>query len=164
MARHTAGKQPTLRSRPLHSIGPIMPIVIKSLSSLTEEEGAALAAPLLAFNRAAFPAMDAQTVALILESNGERIEGGLWGEILYDWLRIDIVAVPENLRGAGIGTRLMVEAEAAARHAGCEGLWLDTFSFQARGFYEKLGFEIAGEIPNHPRGESRYFMRKQLHL
>lgn len=139
-----------------------MPIKIKSLLSITEEEGAALAAPLLAYNRAAFPDMDAQAVSLVLEADGERIEGGLWGEILYDWLRIDIVAVPEELRGTGIGTRLIAEAETAAMKAGCEGMWLDTFSFQARAFYEKLGFEIAGEIPNHPRGESRYFMRKQL--
>lgn len=139
-----------------------MQITIKSLSSITEEEGTALAAPLLAHNRAAFPDADAQAVSLVLEADGERIEGGLWGEILYDWLRIDIVAVPEELRGTGIGSRLMAEAEAAAIEAGCEGIWLDTFSFQARAFYEKLGFVIAGEIPNHPRGESRYFMRKPL--
>jgi ribosomal protein S18 acetylase RimI-like enzyme len=39
-------------------------------------------------------------------------------------------------------------------------VWLDTFSFQARGFYEKLGYTVFGEIENHPPGHSRFFLRK----
>ena len=139
-----------------------MSISIRAVQSLTEEQGVALAAPLLAFNSSVHPRQEPQAIALVLESDGARIEGGLWGEILYDWLRIDIVAVPASFRGQGVGSRLMAQAEAIARQAGCEGIWLDTFSFQAKAFYEKLGFVVAGEIPDHPRGARRYFMRKQF--
>jgi ribosomal protein S18 acetylase RimI-like enzyme len=49
---------------------------------------------------------------------------------------------------------------AAAR--GCIGVWLDTYAFQARGFYEKLGYEVFGTLADHPRGGGRFFMRKLL--
>jgi len=44
-------------------------------------------------------------------------------------------------RGRGVGRELMDRAEIRAREGGCHSAWLDTFSFQARGFYEKLGYE-----------------------
>ena len=66
------------------------------------------------------------------------------------------------MRGAGLGRQLLQRAEAIARERGCHGLWLDTFSFQARGFYEKLGFSLFGEIEDYPPGHSRFFLRKRL--
>jgi hypothetical protein len=45
---------------------------------------------------------------------------------------------------------------------GCHNAWLDTFEFQARGFYESLGYECFGELPDYPKGHARYFMKKAL--
>ena len=45
---------------------------------------------------------------------------------------------------------------------GCVGARLDTFEFQAPGFYEKLGYTRFGRIDDHPRGYSRFFMQKRL--
>ncbi|MDB5536981.1 MAG: Acetyltransferase family protein, partial [Devosia sp.] len=42
------------------------------------------------------------------------------------------------------------------------GIWLDTFSFQARPFYEKLGYSVFGTIPDYPPGGARYFLSKTL--
>jgi GNAT superfamily N-acetyltransferase len=94
-------------------------------------------------------------------ATGETI-GGLWGRTSYDWLNVEFLAIPENLRGQNLGTELMRRAEAIARERGCIGIWLTTLAFQAREFYEKLGFEVAGEIENSPRGSKRYFMRKRF--
>ena len=44
---------------------------------------------------------------------------------------------------------------------GCHSVWLDTFEFQARGFYERLGYTCFGELKNYPAG-SRLFMSKRL--
>jgi len=44
----------------------------------------------------------------------------------------------------------------------CHSAWLDTFEFQARGFYERLGYSCFGELPNYPVGFSRYFLKKTL--
>jgi hypothetical protein len=45
---------------------------------------------------------------------------------------------------------------------GCVGVWLDTFSFQARGFYEKLGYRVFGEVADYPPGHTRHFLKKSL--
>ena len=90
------------------------------------------------------------------------VSGGLWAGSGYDWLRIELLIVPEALRGRGIGTRLMRMAEAAARSRGCVGVWLDTFEFQARGFYEKRGYRCFGELGDYPPGFARYFLTKGL--
>ena len=50
----------------------------------------------------------------------------------------------------------------AASPRGLAGLWLDTFAFQAKDFYEKLGFSVFGEIDDHPRGSRRHFLMKRL--
>jgi len=56
----------------------------------------------------------------------------------------------------------MDRAEAIARAHGCVGIWLDTFSFQARGFYEKLGFAVFGTMEDFPPGHQRFFLQKRL--
>jgi GNAT superfamily N-acetyltransferase len=65
------------------------------------------------------------------------------------------------LRGKGIGRELMRRAEALARERGCHSAWLDTFSFQSRRFYEKLGYEEFGRL-DYPPDHQRHFMRKRL--
>ena len=70
--------------------------------------------------------------------------------------------VPEALRGQGIGSELMRRAESFCREQGLAGIWLDTFHFQARPFYEKLGFTVFGTIEDHPAGSRRYFLSKRL--
>ena len=39
---------------------------------------------------------------------------------------------------------------------------LKTFSFQARGFYEKNGYRVTGVIEEYPPGESFFWMVKEL--
>ena len=88
--------------------------------------------------------------------------GGLWGKTVYDWLFVEWLAVPDEHRGKGLGTALIQEAEGIARANDCVGIWLDTFEFQARGFYEKLGFEVFGVLEDHPVGQCRFFLRKRF--
>jgi GNAT superfamily N-acetyltransferase len=99
---------------------------------------------------------------LLRDSVTGRTIGGLWGRSSYDWLYIELLAVPEELRGRDVGTALMRQAEKIAIERGCVGAWLDTFGFQARGFYEKLGYEVFGVLEDHPRGWQRFFLRKML--
>lgn len=99
---------------------------------------------------------------LLSDEPGGPVTGGLYGYVLFEWLFIQYVSVPETQQGKGIGTQLMAQAEAWARAEGLGGLWLDTFAFQARPFYEKLGFTVFGQITDHPHGSSRYFLKKHL--
>jgi GNAT superfamily N-acetyltransferase len=122
----------------------------------------AVLAPLRAYNvsRAGDPRIRPVAV-LLTDERGDRV-GGLWGRCAYNWLFVELLAVPEAHRGGTYGTALMEQAEQIARANGCIGIWLDTYEFQARGFYEKLGFEVFGTLDDHPVGQKRFFLRKHL--
>jgi GNAT superfamily N-acetyltransferase len=87
---------------------------------------------------------------------------GLNGYTDWGWLFVKLLWVCEPLRGTGMGSRLLAAAELEARARGCRGVWLDTFGFQARGFYEKQGYSMFGELGDFPEGHARYFLSKRL--
>ncbi|WP_316357241.1 GNAT family N-acetyltransferase [Devosia sp.] len=91
-----------------------------------------------------------------------RSVGGLTARIAYSRMFVELIFVPEHLRGQGLGAELIGRAEAVAREAGCTGIWLDTFSFQAPGFYEKLGYTEFGTLADYPPGFTRHYLHKQL--
>jgi GNAT superfamily N-acetyltransferase len=114
------------------------------------------------FNRQALGYNDFERLCFSLRSAESGIAGGVLGETYWEWLHIDLLWVDERLRGSGYGRRLMETAENEARKRGMNAAWLDTFSFQAREFYEKLGYAVFGELDDFPQGHQRYFMRKTL--
>lgn len=128
----------------------------------TPEDRAAIAAPLVAYNRAQARETLREPLAILIKDDAGATVGGLWATIAFDWLVIELLVVPEALRGRDLGTEILVRAEESARARGCVGAWFDTFSFQARGFYEKQGYAVIGEIPDHPVGGARYFMSKRF--
>jgi GNAT superfamily N-acetyltransferase len=91
----------------------------------------------------------------------ETIVAGLAGETYGGWLFVRYLWVRDDLRGQGIGRELIAQAERRATERGCHSAWLDTFSFQARGFYEKLGYEEFGAL-DYPPDHTRHFLRKRL--
>jgi GNAT superfamily N-acetyltransferase len=124
----------------------------------------AIVEPLLRFNaQGAGRPVDHRPLALLLThpETGEII-GGLWGGTDFTQLHVDLLFVPDTLRGSGMGRQLMRQAEEEAVRRGCLGAWLDTFSFQARGFYERLGYTVFGTIDDFPPWHSRIFMKKRF--
>jgi GNAT superfamily N-acetyltransferase len=79
---------------------------------------------------------------------------------MFDHLRIDRLVVAEAMRGTGLGRQTMSLAEDEAQRRGCRGAWLDTYSFQARRFYERLGYTVFGTLADYPPGHSRIFLSK----
>ncbi len=125
------------------------------------DDRAALVDALVAFNRAQVPAEARPPLAVLIRAPADgRVIGGLWGRFTYDWLFVELLVIPEPMRREGIGRAVMARAEAAARAENCVGIWLDSYDFQAVGFYEKLGFTRFGVIEDHPRGHRRVFLRK----
>jgi hypothetical protein len=45
---------------------------------------------------------------------------------------------------------------------GCLNAFLETFSFQAPLFYQKLGYEVFGRADDWPVGHTHYFLKKRL--
>ena len=114
------------------------------------------------YNRDETGGADAQPLAVLIRSESGATTGGLLGRTWLGWLYVELLYVPDGLRGSGVGRDLMGRAEAEARGRGCIGIWLNTFSFQARGFYAALGYESFATLQDYPPGQSRHFMRKRL--
>jgi GNAT superfamily N-acetyltransferase len=105
---------------------------------------------------------DSEKLTLVLRDPNGEVVGGLLGEIYWGWLHVDLLWVHASVRGRGYGGKLMATAEREAAARGCGSAFLDTFSFQALPFYERLGYEVFGELTDFPPGHSRYFLRKSI--
>ena len=68
---------------------------------------------------------------------------GIWLEICPFW-------IDESHRGRGLGTRIMNQVESEARERGCTKAFVDTFAFQAPGFYERIGYTLCGTVSDYP--------------
>lgn len=123
----------------------------------------AIAHPLLAYNEALLGSPNIRPLAVILRSSGDgKTLGGLWGRASFKWLFIELLFVPDLLRGQHLGTKLLKMAEAEAKERGCLGAWLDTFSSGARHFYEKQDYRLFGEINDYSPGNRRSFLFKRF--
>jgi GNAT superfamily N-acetyltransferase len=101
---------------------------------------------------------------IVLRDERDTIVGGCLCEVRWTWLYVDVLWVSDAHRGAGFGTELLAAAEAEARRHGCTMAYLDTLSFQARPFYESLGWTLFGTQEGYPPGQTRYFLQKDLSL
>lgn len=97
----------------------------------------------------------------LLDRQGQ-VQGGLLGLIRWRWLDVDDLALAPELRCRGLGSQVLRLAEAEARRRGCTHSSLGTASFQARPFYEKLGYRVFAELANLPPGATAYWLAKDL--
>ncbi|MBX3673297.1 MAG: GNAT family N-acetyltransferase [Burkholderiales bacterium] len=133
------------------------------LSEVADEQvRQAIAAPLVRFNDSRAGPSGNRPLVVELRDAGGAVAGGLWGSTAYGWLFTQLLAVPEQSRGRGLGRQILSLAEAEAIKRGCHAAWLDTFEFQAKAFYERMGYSCFATLPDYPKGYSRYFMRKEL--
>jgi GNAT superfamily N-acetyltransferase len=114
------------------------------------------------YNRSAGLIYEKERLAVFARNENNEIIAGLNGYTLWNWLYIEHLAVTPAARSMGIGNKLVTDAEAEARRRGCKYAAVDTFSFQARPFYEKNGYRVCGELPDCPPGFSRYYLCKTL--
>jgi GNAT superfamily N-acetyltransferase len=101
-------------------------------------------------------------INIFVRDDGGAIRGGLLSGTYWGWLYISILWLRDEVRGQGYGQQLVHRAEDIARRRGCHHAHLDTMSFQALGFYRKLGYEEFGRLEDLPRGHSRIFLQKAL--
>lgn len=139
-----------------------MELRIREADTEGGDDGASVLALLRSYNVSKAGDARHRTVALRLTNDQDEDVGGLLARCSYDWMFVELLVVDERYRGRGYGTALMRHAEKVAEDHGCFGIWLDTFEFQARGFYETLGFDLFGELDDHPVGRKCHFMQKRL--
>ncbi len=109
------------------------------------------------------PGLQIEPLAVVIRDQFSRaIIGGLWARTGWEWLTVELIFVPENLRGQGIASRLIGIAEEEALRRGCHSAWLDTLNPAATALYERLGYMRFGELSDFPTGQSRTFLQKRL--
>ena len=127
------------------------------------EEVAALDDRLYRHNVGATGCDDGRWLAIFVRDGAGALMAGLHG---WTWGRTGFVRtlwVREDLRGRGLGARLLGKAEQEAARRGCREMQLDTHSYQAPGFYRRQGYQQIGELPGWPgEAATRVFFRKAL--
>ena len=108
-------------------------------------------------------AIDAgQEVAVFVRGEEGQLVGGIVGWMWGQCLEINYLWVHPDVRGRGYGKRLVETVEAEARGHGCRTAILDTYTFQAPAFYQKLGYEVLFAVEGYPRGYQKLFLKKCL--
>ena len=90
------------------------------------------------------------------------LAGGVSGRINWNWLHVSLLWVTPDLRGSGLGAELLERIEDEAQRRGCSSAHLDTFSFQAKPFYENAGYAVFAVLEDYPPGHQRFFLKKRL--
>ncbi|MGZ0149515.1 GNAT family N-acetyltransferase [Kribbella sp. WER1] len=128
----------------------------------TEADEAAVSDGLDKFNVEASGVQDRRPLAVLIKdpATGATL-GGLTGRTSLGLWFVDLLYLPDELRGAGLGSRILAEAEAEARRRGCVSGVLYTISFQAPNFYARHGWVEFGRVPSAD-GVSRIYFRKEL--
>ena len=115
------------------------------------------------YNREMAGYIDARQLSIhIKDSVSGQVVGGLSGWTSLGLFFIDRFFLPKELRGNGLGSKIMEAAEDEARKRGCTSAVLYTITFQAPGFYERQGYRVLGRIECPPLGHMRICMTKAL--
>ena len=117
---------------------------------------------LIRFNRQQAGPLRYKRAVLSVRDEKGRLLGGLILQSYWRESYVELLWLSARARRRGYGHRLMEEAERRARRRGSRLIHLNTYSFQAPGFYEKLGYRRFGGMEDSPPGASRHFYVKSL--
>lgn len=114
------------------------------------------------FNALHWDATQRQQLGLKLEDNEGHLLAALAGRTFGHWFYLESLWLDEKVRGKGVGSKLLIEAENIAKARGCSFVILDTLDFQAKPFYERHGYQLEWTQTNYPFTGSKHFMTKRL--
>jgi GNAT superfamily N-acetyltransferase len=116
---------------------------------------------LIAFNRSKTGKLKRKDVTVSVRDQGN-IVGGATAEVWGPTMFVELLWIDDRFRGQNHGTRIMDAVEEEGRKHGARQVYLDTFTFQARPFYEKRGYKVFGTLPNLLDDVDRFWLVKVL--
>lgn len=130
--------------------------------NVSDSERQLIQREVVAYSDAVASPRNFRNIAVVLRDESSTVVGGVVAFVAWDWLLVDILWVSAGLRGNGYGRLLMAEVEKAAIELGCRNARLDTFDFEAKGFYQKLGYFEYGALEGFPQHHTQFHLRKNL--
>ena len=115
-----------------------------------------------AYNRSKREPSKSEPLNIYLEDEQGNLKAGMVAETFGNWLEIEYLYVSDDLRGQGIGSKILKMAERESKERGCKYSFVDTFNFQAPKFYEKHGYKEVFALKNYPCTVERYYYTKEL--
>jgi GNAT superfamily N-acetyltransferase len=125
-----------------------------------KEDVALLTQRLREYNTVASERAESIELGAFLRDERGELTGGIYARTWSNCCEIEYLWVDESQRGKGTGSQLLVALEEAARERNCVRMVVTTFSFQARPFYERHGYEVVGTVPEYPKGHELYLLTK----
>ena len=105
---------------------------------------------------------ESRRLAFSLIENGEII-GGITGKMNFNRCHVSGLGIEKTFRGRGYGALLMERIEEAAIQIGATIITVSTQDFQAKDFYERLGYTVFGELEDCPfEGTTKFYMSKRV--
>jgi GNAT superfamily N-acetyltransferase len=114
------------------------------------------------YNRAQTGIDDGQVFAFLVRNDRQEIVAGLSGWTWAGACEVQTLWVHPDLRGQGVGARLLESAEQEARVRCCKVILLQSYTFQAPAFYQKHGYELAWQLQDFPPGHRYCHLIKHL--
>jgi GNAT superfamily N-acetyltransferase len=103
-----------------------------------------------------------KSIRIFLTDKDKKTVGGIVGDLFGGWVYISLLWIDECSRNKGLGSELLRRMESEAIHLGCSHVHLDTYSFEAKPFYEKAGYEVFAKLDDYPMGYCKYFLKKSI--
>lgn len=114
------------------------------------------------YNRSKREVAESEPLNLYVEDEHGEIMAGLVAETFGNWLEIEYLFVKEDLRGQGIGSQLLHQAESEAKKRNCRFAFVNTYQFQAPAFYQKHGYKEVFTLKDYPYTGQRHYYQKDL--
>lgn len=130
----------------------IMTTPLSLSDTVPETARDSILASIKAHNETQLGPTDRKDLYIPITADDGTVDGGLVGYTGRDWLYVELLAVPERLRGKGMAGQLLAVAEEEARKRGCIGAYIDTINPAACRAYERAGYHVFGRIEDFAKG------------
>lgn len=114
------------------------------------------------YNRSKREVAESEPLNLYVEDDSGEVLAGLVAETFGNWLEIEYLFVKEDLRGQGIGSQLLQQAESEAKKRNCRYVFVNTYQFQAPAFYQKHDYQEVFTLKDYPCTGQRHYYQKDL--
>jgi ribosomal protein S18 acetylase RimI-like enzyme len=132
--------------------------------TVSEAARDAILASIKAHNDTLLGPTDRRDLFIPITTDDGSVDGGLIGYTGRGWLYVELLSVPERLRGQGMAGRLLALAEEEAKARRCIGAYIDTINPVACRAYERAGYSVLGRIENFSQGQDICWLIKRFDI